>query len=801
VSQWPLNGRNNGDEPMNRTALLGTAALIVFAAAPVFAQTTAAPAPAAETAAVINDEPAEIIVTAQKRSERLQDVPVAVSVITGDQLARAGGLNLENIQYQVPALNFRKSGTVLNQSIYLRGVGTATFSIAGEPSVSTVLDGVVLSRSGEAFTDLVDIERIEVLRGPQGTLFGKNASAGVVNVVSKKPGRELGGFLDAAFYFNNGNEYRVRGAIDTPLGDKVRNRLTFFYGQYDGNIFNDAANVNRRVNGYEHYGVRDILQIDVSDKVAFTLIADWRKSNDDCCAEVIGTAPTGVGALALAGINFQGDRTRTIRQNLVTRTEEESWGASGQFDIELGDNTVTSITSYRNYANREIRDGDFVGGAFAGLNQLHDDGPQIGNTFTQELRITSPADQTVAYVACAFYSRAFSERTFTRNVIVCNPAPTPVALISCGSPGAPPTTFPSATANFGSTFTNIALFGQGTINFSPRFRGIVGLRYTIDDLSVFHSRRTLLAGPGIQPSFDAGVFATSNGGLNNGTPAAANGVPFRTTTNTDNLSGKGGLQFDLTDDNMIYATYARGYKGPAFNTFFNLSATGTNEIASEISDSFEVGLKNSFFDGKLTLNIAGYLAKYRNFQANNPDLVAGVVVTRFTNAGNVSTRGAEVDFAFRPIPDLAFSGALTYTDAKVDAFRAPPGATVIPAGTPLGYAPKWRGSLTAEYRWRTGGPIDVTFGAQASAQSSQLSLFDANPAIRAAGTIRGYSLLNLQLGIVDAKDKFRLTFVANNVANESFAAAITNGGPGGSFRYLIPREANRYFGIVGRANF
>ncbi len=783
---------------MKRTALLGTAALIVFAAAPAFAQT--APAPA-DTAAAADYEPAEIVVTAQKRSERLQDVPVAVSVITGDQLERQGALNLENLQYQVPALNFRKSGTVLNQSIYLRGVGTATFSIAGEPSVSTVLDGVVLSRSGEAFTALVDIERIEVLRGPQGTLFGKNASAGVVNVVSRKPGRELGGYVDGAFYFGNGKEFRLRGAIDTPINDRVRNRLTFFYGQYDGNIFNDAPGVNRRVNGYEQYGVRNILEADVSDKVKFTLIADWRKSNDDCCAEVIGTTPTGVGGLALAGINLQGDKTRTIRQNLVTRTEEESWGASGQFDIELGDHVVTSITAYRNYSNREIRDGDWVGGAFAGLNQLHDDGPQIGNTFSQEIRLTSPADQTIAYVVGAFYSRAYSQRTFTRNVVLCNPAPTPLALVSCGAPGAPATTFPSASATFGSTFTNVALFGQGTINFTPRFRGIVGLRYTVDDLSVFHSRRTLLAGPGIQPSFDAGVFATSNGGLNNGNPAAANGVPFQTKTDTDNLSGKAGLQFDMTDDNMVYATYARGYKGPAYNVFFNLNPTGTNVIDSELSDSFEIGLKNSFFGGKLTLNIAGYLAKYRNFQANNPDLVAGVVVTRFTNAGNVSTRGAEVDFAWRPVADLSIGGALTYTDAKVDAFRAPPGAAVIPAGTPLAFAPKWRGSLNADYRWRTGGAIDVTFGAQASAQSSQLSLFDASPAVRAQGTIRGYSIVNLQVGIVDAEDKFRLTFVVNNVADESFAAQITNGGPGGSLRYLIPREADRYFGIVGRVNF
>jgi iron complex outermembrane receptor protein len=786
-------------ETMIRTALLGSAALFaVTVAAPLAAQTT----PDAATAAA--DEGLEIVVTAQKRSERLQDVPLALSVVSGDTLARQGALNLEGAQYLVPTLNFRKSGTSINQSLYIRGVGTATFSIAGEPSISTVLDGVVLARAGEAFSDLVDIERIEVLRGPQGTLFGKNSSAGVVNIVSKRPGDEVGGFAEGSIFFDNGTEYRLRGAIDVPIGDNVRSRLTGFYGSYDGNIFNDAPGVNRRVNGYERYGVRGIVEADLSDTVKLTVIGDWRKANDDCCAEVIGTQPTGVGALALAGIDFRGDGTRTIRQNLVTRTEETSWGVSAQLDAELGSQTVTSITAYRNFANREIRDGDWIGQPVAGIPQLHDDGPQTGHTFSQELRLTSPADQFLSYVLGAFYSKAVSERTFTRNVVSCNPAPTPVALVSCGSAGAPATSLFSGTATFGSTFDNVALFGQSTINFSDRIRGIVGLRYTIDNLSVFHSRRTTpnVGGiPGINRNFDAGVFATSTPSNINGDPLASNGVPFRAQTNADNLSGKAGLQFDVNDDIMAYGTYSRGYKGPAYNIFFNLNANGTNVIDPEIADSYEIGLKNVLFDGSLILNLAGFYAKYKNFQANNPDLVAGVVITRFTNAGDISTRGAELDFVWRPMTDLNFTGGVAYTDARVDRFNAPPGAAVIPAGTPLAFAPKWKGSLGADYRWRTGGTIDFTFGLQASTQSSQLSLFDANPAVRAAGTIKAYSLVDLQLGLVEKDDRFRVLLIAKNLFDESFPAQITNGGPGGSLRYLIPREADRYFGVTGRFNF
>jgi iron complex outermembrane receptor protein len=775
---------------------MSSAALFAVAAAPAFAQTAEA-----------SDEPAEIVVTAQKRTEKLQDIPLAVSVVGADALTRQAVLNLENAQYLVPSLNFRKSGTTINQSLYIRGVGTATFSLAGEPSISTVLDGVVLSRAGEAFSDLVDIERIEVLRGPQGTLFGKNASAGVVSITTKRPGDTLAGSAEAGWFFGNGNEYRVRGSMDLPLSATVRTRLTGFYGKYDGNIFNDAPNVNRRVNGYERYGVRGILEADLSDTAKMTLIADYREAKDDCCGEVIGDTPAGVAALALAGINFKGDQTRTIRQNLVTRTEEKSYGVSAQFDFEQGDFTLTSITAWRRYDNTEIRDGDWMNLALAGQAQLHDFGPQKGTTFTQELRLTSPADKAFTYVVGLFFSHADTDRTFTRNVTRCGAAPSPLAILTCGSPGATAENV-SGTAVFGSKFDNYAAFGQGTYKFTDSLRAIVGLRVTKDDLNIYHRRATtpnITGLPGIQPNFDQGVFATSSNGANTGTITATNGASFINATSATNLSGKAGLQYDISDDVMAYGTWARGYKGPAYNVFFNLTATGTNVIAPENSDSFELGLKNTLWGGKLTLNLAAFYAKYRNFQANNPDLVAGVPVTRFTNAGDVSTRGIEMDFNLRPVKDLNIGGGLAYTDAKVDRFNAPAGAAVIPAGTPLAFAPKWKGSLGVDYRYRTGGSIDFTLAGNVSTQSSQLSLFDANAALRAAGTIRAYSLVDLQVGLVQKDDKFRLTFLVKNLFDQSFPAQITNSGLGGNqligLRYLIPREADRYFGLQGKVNF
>ncbi|WP_231565137.1 TonB-dependent receptor [Sphingomonas sp. Ant H11] len=261
------------------------------------------------------------------------------------------------------------------------------------------------------------------------------------------------------------------------------------------------------------------------------------------------------------------------------------------------------------------------------------------------------------------------------------------------------------------------------------------------------------------------------------------------------------MQYDISHGSTAYATYARGYKGPAFNVFYNLTATGTNVIAPETSDSYEIGLKNTLLGGKLTLNLAAFYAKYKNFQANNPDLVAGVVVTRFTNAGDVSTRGVELDATLRPVRDLSITGGAAYTDAHVDKFNAPAGSATIPAGTPLGFAPKWKGNVSVDYRLRTGGFADVLLGAQGSYQSSELGLFAADAVQRQLGTIGAYSLVNLGAGLVSKNDRYKLTFQVRNLFDKSFAAAIANGGPGQAYRYQIPRDADRYFGVTGRVNF
>ena len=800
---------------------LAVLALAAFSA-PAYAQSASSPAPAADADDLA---PGEIVVTAQKRSENLHDVPVAVTVLSGESLAQAARPSIESAAQMVPSLNFLKSGTTLNQTIFLRGVGTANFSIAGEPSVSTVVDGVVYARSGEAFSDLVDIAQLEVLRGPQGTLFGKNASAGVINITTIMPKHVLSGSAEASYF--DRNEFRAKASVNLPMGQDLAARFTGFYGEYDGNIRN--VTTNQWVNGYKHLGARAQFLYDPTNNFKLYFAADYHKNNDDCCADIIATGPLTSAGVPTTSLAFSvlptpnGAETRAVAQNLVTSTKEEGWGVSLQADVGLGSHTLTSITSYRKWDNTEIRDGDWLPMAYVGFTQLHDNGPQTSNTFTQELRLTSPSNQTVSYVLGAYYSHAYSQRTFNRADIACSAAvgaPTGV-LLPCSGPNATAIRNVAGSANFGSTFNNFAIFGQATLNVSDNTRLVGGLRYTHDNLAVFHARTAtglLLDGSGdpvnfggIQPSFDQGVFNQFNtlvaGGLATLIAArraalSANGIPFRTKTSNSNVSGKAVFQHDFSNDVMGYASYARGYKGPAYNVFFNLTSTGTNVIEAETSDAFELGLKNRFLDGRLNLNIAGFYAKYHNFQANNPDLVAGVPVTRFTNAGEVSTIGLEIDMSWRMGKNTTLSAGLSVTDAHVDKFKAAPGATdIIPAGTQLGFAPTWKGAMAFDHRFVTGQFMDVTFGATMNVQSKQLSLLSSDAVKRQLGTIPAYGLLNLQLGLVDPDDKWKLTFQVRNVTDHAYAAAIPDTGVSGSYRYQIPRDADRYWGVTARVSF
>ena len=443
-----------------------------------------------------NDTLDQIIVSATRRDADLQRVPVAVSTVSGADLERANRTNVNAIASQVPTVNFRTQSSNKDTSLFVRGVGTISTSPGVESSVSTVIDGVVYGARGQATLDLLDIERVEVLRGPQSTLFGKNASAGVVSIVTRSPGSDPGGYLDLS-YFGGGDEIRVRSGLSGALSENVTASLTGLYATYDGNVKN--VRNGETVNGYRHTGARTKFEIRPSDDVRITLSADYAHANDNVPLVIAGTTltayPSGAvtqnpGFAAAIGPVVPSPTNRRINSDMNTHVEDDNWGFAGQVDWDIGDYTLTSITAYRNWHNIQFQDGDRLGQIYQQFARSHDRGDLDFEQYSQELRIASPQGGFVEYVAGLYWFRGVDEETYRRNVTRCTSSTaTPVA------PGATPCFEGSATftedfgrADYGTRNTNYAVFGEATFNLTDSFRALVGARWTHDDLKYDHAR-------------------------------------------------------------------------------------------------------------------------------------------------------------------------------------------------------------------------------------------------------------------------------------------------------------------------
>ena len=737
---------------------------------------------------------AEIVVTAQKVAENVQDVPIAITAITADRLESSGVTSLEGLTQLVPSVTFRKGTTSANSAIVMRGVGTITFSVAAEPSVSTVVDGVVLSRSGQAFMDLVDAERLEVLRGPQGTLFGKNASAGPVSIVSKGGTDTLQGEVRAEYFEDE--EYRLRAAISGPLGEGLSARVTGFYGSYDGNITNVFGGRNDKINGYEHYGARGIIDYE-NGTSRFRLIADYFKANDDCCADVTTVSRGAVldAELGLPGGVAQGLDQRFVNHNLVTQTKDRQWSltASGDFDV-FESHSLSVVAGYRNWQNEEVREGDFLPRAIVGTGELHDNGEVRTQQLSLEVRLASDQTQPFFYQVGAFAWGSDNQQDFTRRNITCATSTLPLAASGarpCNTADTVNTLFPTATSFSDVQSRNYAVFGQATYRFSDMFALTGGLRWTRDDLDYTHTRAPAVnatnglpaTGPGTNGNPAGGTLATGGNGTNTSAGSSSN----------DNISGRAVLQFTPSDDVMLYGSFTRGYKGPAFNVFFNHTApTNAIPIDEEISDAFEAGIKSQFLDNRVQFNASAFTVTYKGFQANNFVLLNGVPVSNLTNAGTVRSQGFEADLLAVPMDGLTLRAGAAYADAKILKFNPNPQTNAPDArnGTRLPLAPKFTYTLGGSYERDLGGfkiYLDTDFR-HVGKQFSDLG---------ESGPIDAYGIWNAGLGFSDTEDNYRLTFLARNITDKAYALLNVSAGQ----RLQIPRDADRYFGVSLRAKF
>ncbi|MBO9722859.1 MAG: TonB-dependent receptor [Novosphingobium sp.] len=726
----------------------------------------------------------EIVVTARYRDESLQQVPIAITAVSGESLNDRAIHNLQDLSATVPSVDFRNGASNKDRTVFVRGVGTISTSPGVESSVSTVLDGVVLTRPGQATLDVGEVSRIEVLRGPQGTLFGKNASAGVISVVTAAPSQEFHAYAEGSA--TTDEEYRIKAGVTGGIAPNVAARIDGLYANYDGNVRN--VTTGNEVNGYERYGARAKIEATPTDTLKLTLSGDYLYSHDTTPSGVYARTsqiayPTGAvtnspalaAFLASKGITA-GPENREVSTDFDTDVRDRNYGGSLTADWSLGDYTVTSITAYRKWKNRQHQDYDALSQLSATFPEGDDYGTVNNHQFSQELRLTSPKGKFIDYVVGAYYLHAKTDEVYTRSL---------TRLIS----GAENTV--TGVANYGVKSDNYALFGEANINFTPWLRAIAGYRSTWDDLSYYHVR-TSTNDPTKSgaPALDvAGIRAYHNSAG---------------STSTRGDSYRGGLQADFLPGNQAYFTYSRGYKGPAYNAYFNMRSLNTttplDEIAlkPETSDSFEGGIKGSALNHQITYALAVYSTKFHNYQANYNDVVGGAQVTRLINAGTVQTKGVELDFGLRPIPGLSLDTSVAYTDAKVLNFICPAGApsSCNINGEVLPFAPKWKLYSNAAYRFALSNSLDLEVQSDITLKSRTQYQLTQTP-----GTIQpGYYIWNASVALIGTTGDWQLRGFVKNITNQSYSNFLANGTLAGIVRY-VPRDDKRYAGIMLRKDF
>jgi iron complex outermembrane receptor protein len=710
----------------------------------------------------------ELIVTARKREQNLQDVPMGVSLLSGKAVSEAQLKNAAELATLLPTLNVQSSSGPTTSSFNIRGIGTQTFSPGVDPSVSAMLDGVVLGRSGMAFLELVDVERVEVLRGPQGTLYGKNASGGVVHIITRDPTPELTGTVAATAIEND--EYRLDGTVSGPLTESLGYRLTGSRVDDDGwakNAYNGD-----KVNDTDSYTLRGKLLWQPTEALDLLLAADYSRNECDCIALSVRSileGPRQEELLSYQGPVQPGNDQQDVNNDQDTYNDNTSKGVSMNADWEVGDHRLTSITAYREWENESIVDFDR-----GDTNPLTLAFPSLPRTeqdqFSQELRVASPTRDWGSYVVGLYY---FEQDIDNGNTTSTNFFERVTRVSSTDVEG-----------------KNAAAFGEVNFNLWQDWQLILGGRYTYDELD-----------------YETTADRTDN--IVFPPPGEA-----KDSLDETDFSPKVALQWDITDNAMAYASYVSGYKGPAFDT--SLIAEG-RVVRPETSDAFEVGLKSNWLDSRLFLNIAIFYAEYDDYQAetsldeNPDDLRPGSPV--LINAGEVSTKGVEIEFLAQPLDNWSLSGGFAYTDGTIEDYKEGncsggqiargecPGGTQDLSGGRLPQTPKWKLNLATDYTIELErAPFDLILGANLRAQDDVLYGLSQDPYTQQDD----YAVIDLRTVLVGRDRGYRVTAFVKNVTDKNYASLIFANSADiqpNAYIQLVPKYAERTAGIELRYDF
>ena len=763
---------------------LGSASLLALAA-PAMAQDTAAPQ-AAEPAA----SGADIIVTATRRAERLQDVPIAVSAISGEQLAEGGFQKLTDIQYQFSGVQFGSSPN--DSGFRLRGVGSAGgFSSSSEQNVGTVVDNVVVP-FGNPVNSLGDLERVEVLKGPQGTQFGKNASSGVVNISTKKP--EIGKFGGKAFAsYGELNEWNVNGSVNVPVSNNSALALFGFYRRNDGFIKNVVR--DEKWGGEESYGARAKYLFEPSDNLSIYLIGDYSKIKREGPGQLwtLNRLPDSIpfnplmaarfANLASLGVVPGFDNDKSVEE-YPGHTSEQNYGGSLEINLGLGDYNLTSITAYR-----RLNEGPQLFAIDATSFPVFT-AQQTGvdqSFLSQELRLSSPTGSALEFTTGVYASRrkVGDDNDFNRAQLrPAVPFDDVIINISGGQ------------GNTQTKSDSLAAFFDGKYHLSEQFSLIGGFRYQYDWVKAsFFSI--------IDPAFPPGPGP--NGFVVPYTPTAE----VHASTKKGDWSGRAGAEFKLNNDVMLFGTIARGYLGPTV-TFSGLTGTRT-EVAPQTVRDITVGVKSQLFNRAVTFNANLFYDKYKNLQTS----VFNGVEFLTENAGGFTAKGFETDLSWRVSSVLTLSGGFTYSKTKfTDYVTACPGVVkagytcflaadgvtslVQAAGEPLSGAPKYSATAGADVRLPINDSLmfdgSANFYYRSRVQYAVADAYAYQP---------GYGTIGLNAGIGHPDGNWRVGVFVRNLLDQRFHSAVISlpFADAGGYVNWLSREGRRTVGVNAQIKF
>ncbi|MCA0242149.1 MAG: TonB-dependent receptor [Proteobacteria bacterium] len=710
--------------------------------APLMAAAAAASAAAATSAATAAAKPAagtlqEIVVTAERRSANVQKTAISIATETGEEIRAKGQTTLEAVLSDTPAVTVL--ATPQGGQVYVRGVGSQGDSNYVDPAVSLNLDGVYSGRAERVFSSMYDVNRVEVLRGPQGTLYGRNSTGGSVNVLTNNPGTRLEGGVNAQV--GNYQLAHVDGFVNVPLGEMFALRVAAMREKRDG-YFSNGGRASDLTAGRV--------------KLLFKPNADVSLLGTIDSFESQGAGATTVPRAFAGGPPFFNWRTDysdpwqvdDLHPADVQRTRFTTY--SLQLDLNLGFGLLTVQPAY--VKSRRLTQTDLVAGlAVPGTTLPLPESVWQETQKTLEVRLASPARAATQWVVGAYWFDAANEQT-----------------------GVPPSFPPPTWESYGTQVPNQskAVFGQLTAPLATGLRGTAGLRYTRDEKLTRYGVRSSSSWTGAP--YDSGLLSVSNA--------------------YSAVTGKLGLEYDVARQSMLYAQLATGYKAGGFGI-----SVPPQPFEPERLTAFELGSKNRFLDNRLQLNGELFAYRYRNYQVMYADTAApspipgdstGSFMQYVVNAGAGRINGLDLESRWRVLPDTELRAAATYTDARygdfaVAALQNMNGARVV--GTP-----RWTLTLGAEQVWDVaGGTLTAGFSTKFS-DGYTVSLNDAMPGGNLNALQGRFHKTDLRLSYAPGSERWNLALWLRNLENDAQTTQVL---PFGRVQITDPRTLGVNVGV------